>query len=81
MIFNKMAAPSLLMRFEPIWKWFQIVTLPNERFQARLICHVLLRETDYVTLASVTLGHFEQFHVYDCVGDCLIEHTSFSVNE
>ena len=41
----------------------------------------LLRETDYVTLASVTLGHFEQFHVYDCVGDCLIEHTSFSVNE
>ena len=33
------------------------------------------------TLVSVTLGHFEQFHVYECVGDCLIEHTSFSVNE
>ena len=32
-------------------------------------------------LASVTLGHCERFHVYDCVGDCLIEHTSLLVNE
>ena len=29
-----------------MWKWFQIVTLPTERVQARLICYVLLINTE-----------------------------------
>ena len=68
-----------------MWKWFQIVTLPTKRVQAMLICYTIdkdrLCEFHLNVLASVTLGHCERFHVYDCVGDCLIEHTSFSVNE
>ena len=39
--------------------------------------YILVCEFHLNALASVTFGHFEQFHVYDCVGDCLIEHTSF----
>ena len=29
------AWPCLLMRFEPLWKWFQIVTLSTKRVQAK----------------------------------------------
>ena len=67
----------------------EMVTNCNIAHQARstqvdMLCPInrdRLCEFHLNALASVTLGHFEQFHVYDCVDDCLIEHTSFLVNE
>ena len=54
------------MRFEPLRKWFQIVTLSTERVQSRLICHVLLTNTDYVIQLNALAWQKGEFCEHKC---------------